>query len=106
MSSEEKLSVDQLQVGKHLRMKSPIGSIDVHSSGNVLGAWLKCGDSTACVYATEREGAVIALYPKSRGLPFAISKHGVQLPTDSPSETPLILNWEQLKEIVAAFKNN
>lgn len=105
MPNEESLSVDQLKVDRHIKLKSSIGKIDVHCSDTVCGAWLTAGNTSASVYVERDGGATIALYPKSGGVPFAISKHGIQLPTDSYSERPLILSWNDLKRIAAAFKS-
>lgn len=64
--------IDELEVKKHVRMKSELGSIDVHCSDSRIGAWLssegdsigvfKCGNKfSIAIYAKETTRPVVAL---------------------------------------------
>ena len=103
MPNKESLSVDQLKVDRHIKLKSSIGKIDVHCSDTVCGAWLTAGNTSASVYVERDGGATIALYPDQKGFPFAITKHGIQLPTDSTKDRPVFVSWDKLKEIAGKF---
>jgi hypothetical protein len=99
--------IEQLEVVKHFKMKSELGSIAVHASGTLIGAWLTKsgsppGEHCAAAYIDNVSGPVIAMYPDAEVIntkyPFAISSHGIQIPHEC--ELPTILSWAEVSKLV------
>lgn len=102
--------IEQLEVGKHFKMKSAVGSIAVHASGTAIGAWLTKsgspgGTHCAAAYIDKVSGPVIAMYPDAEVIqtkyPFAISSHGIQIPHEC--ELPTTLSWAEVSKLVKSL---
>lgn len=106
----EQLSVEQLTVGKHFKVKSKHGTLTINSSNSVLGVWLSRDGKSS---PGEQIGMVLqpnvppyfCIYPKSNyrksgnsHLPFALSASGLQVPHPDGSVT--ILPLEKLATLV------
>lgn len=113
----EQLTAEQLQVGRHVKMRCALGSLDVHASDTVLGVWLQGGSggrpaNTLAAYVGPDQSPAIAFYPpadywgpKEPGKPrqpFAFSANGLQVPHQDGSVT--ILPLAKLSELVLAMK--
>jgi hypothetical protein len=106
----EQLTVEQITVGKHFRVKSEHGTLTINSSNTILGVWLSRNGKSP---EGEQIGMVLqpnvppyfCVYPKSeywkRGnkhLPFALSADSLQVP--HPDGTVTILPLEKLAALV------
>ncbi len=106
----EQLTVDQLTVGKHFKVKSEHGTLTINSSNKILGVWLSRNGKNS---PGEQIGMVLQLnvapyfcvYPKNdfvksgnNHLPFALSAEGLQVP--HPDGTVTILPLEKLAALV------
>lgn len=113
----DQLTAEQLQVGRHVRMRCALGSIDVHASDTVLGVWLQGGSggrpaNTLAAYVGPGQSPAIAFYPpadywgpKEPGKPrqpFAFSGSGLQVPHQDGSVT--VLSLEELSNLVLSYK--
>ncbi len=112
----DELSVEQLKVGRHIRIRSAIGNLNVHASGTALGVWLQSADgrrdeNMLSAYVVPGRTPALALWPSRKfwgprprqRMPFAISGDGLQVP--HPDGTVTILPLEQLAEIVRTLAN-
>lgn len=119
MSSEEsaenggevdQLTVEQLTVGKHFKVKSEHGTLTINSSNKILGVWLSRNGKNS---PGEQIGMVLqpnvppyfCVYPRSdyrtsgnNHLPFALSANGLQVP--HPDGTVTFLPLEKLAALV------
>jgi len=89
--------VDELEVKKHIRMKSKMGSIDVHCSDTVCGAWVTDGKNTIGVMA-DRNQLCIALYGDRSSIPIAMTTKGIQIPGEH--EKVEFFEWSRLAEML------
>jgi hypothetical protein len=105
----DQLRVEQLQIGKHAKIRNDAGSIAVHASKDTLGVWLDSNVSgpthgTICVVARSGQMPYVAVWPKKdyrksgNALPFALSAEGLQVP--HPDGTNTILPLEKLAALV------
>jgi len=110
----EYLNAEQVRVGKHVRIRSAIGKLDVHASDTVVGVWLSSegresgSENMLAAFVRPNETPTLAFYPpakywgptakRSPRLPFALSGHGLQVPHQDGTVT--ILPLERLSEIV------
>ncbi len=96
----EILNVDELRVGRHIKLSSKLGKIDVHCSDSTLGVWLANGKQSACVYMDDRIGPAFCVYPNNKLLPFSINTRGVQLPQIRDKNEPVrIMSWEEIANV-------
>lgn len=99
------LKVEQLVVGKHVKVSSSFGSIEVHASGKTLGMWVSRGgkfDGQIGIVVEQGKGPYISIWPTNDSgvkttFPFAVSGHGLQVPT---SGNPVILSWGDVARLV------
>ena len=84
----DRAEVEELVVDRHFKMKSPLGSINVHSSSSALGMWIspanRIGVAGQVGLFVQNGTANIAVWTKnSKTIPFAISENGLQVVTSS-----------------------
>lgn len=90
-------TVDELEVKKHVRMKSKMGRIDVHCSDTVCGAWLTDGKNSIGVIA-DRTGVAICIYGSGSAIPVALTTRGLQIPKKDGGVE--FFDWARLAEVL------
>lgn len=83
----DRLEVDEVQVGRHVKMLSDVGRFDVHCSGSTMGAWLqpvgKRGPDGQIGMHIQNGVAFFSIWPSVDAKhPFAISANGLQVVKD------------------------
>lgn len=91
--------VEELRVKRHVKLSSKLGTIDIHSSDNTLGAWI--GNGEKCVGIHEQRGEFhVVVYDDMKRLPVAaIGTTGIQL-RDKKGK-PKLISW---LEVLAKFE--
>jgi hypothetical protein len=98
------LKVDQLEVGKHVKIRSPLGGIDVHASETSLGVWMtpagvKTPEQSLSIHIQRGVPPAICIWPSFKSkYPFAISANGLQVVKEDG--TTRILPLARIAEIV------
>lgn len=97
------LEVDQLVIGKHVKVRSPLGSIDVHASETNLGIWFtpagaKQPEKTMSVHIQHGVPSLCIWPSWKSNWPFAISANGLQIPKKDGMVR--IVPLERLAELV------
>ena len=88
--------VDELDVKRHIRMKSKLGSIDVHCSGSTVGAWLTY-EKQSCGISIHPGGVIgLCLYDDTKkAVPImALSTVGLQLRDEGGK--PKVIPWSDV----------
>ena len=91
--------IEELEVGRHIKMRSKAGGIDVHCSDKILGAWLTKG-RTSIGIVSERGMLYISLYDdqNAQKLPVALTTKGIQIPDQNGK--PEFFEWSKLAEVL------
>lgn len=106
-STCDKVEVEEVVVGRHVKMRSELGGIDVHASNSALGVWISpkgakspCGQIGIFV---QHGRACLSLYPDypTNCVPFAISTAGLQVV--KRDGTVRIVPLDVLADIVDGF---
>ena len=85
--------VDELEVERHVRMKSQLGSIDVHCSDSKVGAWITKGNQ-CCGIAIQQSGLIaLCFYDNMKNAKpiMAMSIVGIQLCDEGGK--PRVIPW-------------
>lgn len=86
--------IDELEVKKHVRMKSELGSIDVHCSDKTIGAWLS-SDGKSIGVCKDNSELCIAIHTKGKAFPdVAITTVGLQLL--NANGKPVVFTWSDV----------
>lgn len=92
-------TIDELEVNKHVRMKSNAGSIDVHCSDSVCGAWITRAEKSIGI-VSDRGMLYVCLYDDrhTQKLPVALTTKGLQIPDEKGK--PEFFEWSRLAEVL------
>lgn len=95
----EKISCDELFVGKHFRLKNEHGSITMDAGSSCVGVWVgrNAASEQVCLVSEKGKPPYIALYGKRSRFPVALTAEGIQVPV---GESAKIIRWEKLLELV------
>lgn len=99
----DRMEVEQLVVDRHVKMRSELGGIDIHSSSTALGVWLapagsRNGVGTVGLFI-QNGVANLTVYPNySKNRPFSISANGLQVV--KRDGTVRIMPLERLADLV------
>ncbi len=72
---------DEIEIRRHVKMKSAAGQIDVHCKDSLVGAWISKGKKSIGVVA-ERDMVYVCFYDDtgSQRVPVALTTRGIQIP--------------------------
>lgn len=112
-TKEDELFVKQLEISKHVKIRTDGASLDVHKDNSSIGVWLtsgpengKSGYSTIGVFGSKGQAPYFQLWPCQKywncdaknKLPFAFSADsGIQIP--HPDGTVTTISLKQLSEL-------
>jgi hypothetical protein len=91
--------IEELEVGRHVKMRSKAGGIDVHCSDTICGAWLTKGRKSIGI-VSERDMVYVCLYDdqNAQKLPVALTTKGIQIPDENGK--PEFFEWSKLAEVL------
>ena len=90
---------EEVQVDRHIKLKSKAGQIDAHASDSICGAWIGKGKKQIGV-VSERDMVYICLWgDKGKDkFPVALTPAGIQIPTADGK--PEFFEWSRLAEVL------
>ena len=95
--------IEEIEVGKHFKMKSPVGVIEGHSSKSVVGVWARVGsDQIGIVIDETSKRPYITFYETATAMPRCVmTTDGIQLFDTSKNMvfTPWVKLAEALKKL-------
>ena len=92
-------TVDELEVKKHVRMRSAAGTINVHCSDKIVGAWIGTGKRQIGVVA--EKGQVFVCFNNNmarNAVPVALTTEGLQIPSQHGGVE--VFPWSRLAEVL------
>ena len=90
--------MDEIEVGKHFKMKSPLGVIEGHSSNSVIGVWARVGsDQIGIVIDESSKRPYITFYETATAMPNCVmTTEGIQL--FDTSKNRVFTPWAKLAD--------
>lgn len=102
------IEVDQVEVGKHFKLRAEGVKLDIHAGPNYIGLWLgglSQAENTLGFYMQKGGAPYIQMWaPKELGfkLPFAFGGNGLQIPQTNGGA--VIIPLEDLSKMAAAWQ--
>lgn len=93
-------SFDEVEVTRHVKMKSAAGQIDLHCKESLVGAWIRKGKKSICLVA-EKDSVYVGFYGDTGGLgslPVAMTTEGIQIP--NAHGKPEFFPWSRLADVL------
>ena len=91
--------IEELEVGRHVKMRSKAGGIDVHCSATICGAWITKDEQSIGVVA-ELGQLYVCLYDDTRKqkVPVALTTKGIQIPGSNGKVE--FFDWAKVAEVL------
>lgn len=101
------VDADQINLGKHLKVRALGVHLDVHCGVNYVGAWLdngKGGQNSLGIFMRQGEQPYLMCWPEAdygNQLPFAFGPMGLQVP--HPGGTVTTLSLKEISDLVQSL---
>lgn len=88
---------EEVEIGRHVKMKSAAGQIDIHCKDSLVGAWITKGKKSIGI-VSERDMIYVCLYDDTglQKLPVALTTKGIQIP-DAAGKAEFF-DWSKVAE--------